>query len=87
MASAIKLHDRGEAVRAGAPLLIVEPISRKVTDWWPEWNARLSAVGARADDWRFQTALPPLLRQIAKGAGLDPRELTARSISNIRRST
>jgi methyltransferase family protein len=73
-----------DAVRAGAALLIVEPISRKVTDWWPEWNARLSEVGARADDWRFQASLPPLLRQIAKGAGLDPRELTARSISHIR---
>ena len=73
-----------DAVRAGAALLIVEPISRKVTDWWPEWHERLTAVGSRADDWRFQTVVPPLLRQIAKGAGLDPRELTARSISNLR---
>lgn len=70
-----------DALGSGAPLLLVEPISRKVTDWWPEWAARLSAAGARTDDWRFPATLPPLVRQIAKGAGLDPRELTARSIS------
>jgi hypothetical protein len=76
-----------DGMRVGVPLLIVEPISRKVTDWWPEWVERLSAAGARADDWRFPATLPPLLRQIAKGAGLDPRELTARSISNLRSRT
>ena len=76
-----------DAMRVGVPLLIVEPISRKVTDWWPRWVERLSAAGARADDWRFPATLPPLLRQIAKGAGLDPRELTARSISNLRSRT
>jgi hypothetical protein len=70
-------------VHAGSSLLIVEPISRKVTDWWPGWVARLSVAGARTDDWRFQAALPPLVREIAKGAGLDPRELTARSISRL----
>jgi hypothetical protein len=73
-----------DAVRRGASLLIVEPISRKVTDWWPQWNQRLAEVGSRTDDWRFQAVMPPLLRQIAKGAGLDPRELTARSISYLR---
>lgn len=74
-----------EAVQVGVPLLIVEPISRKVTDWWPVWTDRLAAEGARTDDWRFEAVLPPLVRQIAKGAGLDPRELTARSISKIPR--
>ena len=73
-----------DAVRRGGALLIVEPISRKVTDWWPEWNERLTEVGSRTDDWRFQAVMPPLLRQIAKGAGLDPRELTARSISHLK---
>jgi hypothetical protein len=64
----------------GASLLIVEPIARRDKEWWPEWEARLGAEGARADEWRFPSNLPRALRQIAKGAGLDPRELTARSI-------
>jgi hypothetical protein len=71
------------AITAGAGLLIVEPIARGVTTWWPEWTARLAAAGARADEWRFPAALPPLTRQIATGAGLDPREFTARTISRL----
>jgi len=71
------------STRAGSRLLIVEPIARGVTAWWPEWTARLVASGARADEWRFRANLPPLTRQIAKGAGLDPRELLARTIAKL----
>lgn len=67
-------------MRAGAPVLIVEAIALRDKSWWPEWTGRLAAAGARADEWRFKAALPPMLRDIAKGAGLDPRELTARTI-------
>jgi hypothetical protein len=75
-----RLVDR---VRAGAALLLVEPIARRGRDWWDEWSGQLTALGARADEWRFDVALPPLLRSIAKGAGLNPRELTARTIARI----
>lgn len=68
------------ATGQGASLLIVEPIARRDKAWWPEWETRLGAEGARADEWRFPSNLPLTLRQIAKGAGLDPRELTARTI-------
>jgi len=68
------------ALRNGPGLLIVEPIARRDKAWWPEWADRLGAEGARADEWRFPSDLPPSLRQFAKGAGLDPRELTARTI-------
>jgi hypothetical protein len=72
-----------DAARKGARLLIVEPIARRDKEWWPEWEARLAAAGARADEWRFPSNLPMTVRQIAKGAGLDPRELTARSLSIV----
>ena len=71
------------STRAGSRLLIIEPIARGVTAWWPEWTARLVGDGARADEWRFPAKLPPLTRQIAKGAGLDPRELLARTIAKL----
>jgi hypothetical protein len=74
------LHKLVEAAGKGAELLIVEPIARRDKEWWPEWEGRLGAEGARAHEWRFPSNLPVTLRQIAKGAGLDPRELTARSI-------
>lgn len=72
-----------ESVRGGAAVLIVEPIARRGRDWWDEWRGRLTPAGARSDEWRFSASLPPLLRSIAKGAGLDPRELTARTISKL----
>lgn len=72
-----------DRVRGGAALLIVEPIARRGADWWGQWHSGLISEGARADEWRFATPLPPLLRSMAKGAGLDPRELTARTISKI----
>lgn len=71
------------AAQGGASLLIVEPIARRDKAWWPEWETRLAAEGARADEWRFPSNLPPTLRQFAKGAGLNPRELTARTISKM----
>ena len=61
----------------GARVLIVEPIARRMNDWWGEWRA---ALNAREDEWRFAVTLPPLARELARGAGLDPQELTARSL-------
>jgi hypothetical protein len=80
---ALLLEQIVDRVRAGAALLVVEPIARRGRDWWDEWSRQLTAAGARADEWRFDVALPQLVRSIAKGAGLDPRELTARTIARI----
>ena len=70
-----------DACSRGAQLLIVEPIAKRDRPWWPAWAAALIAAGAREDEWRFPADLPSGLRQIAKSAGLDPRELTARTLS------
>jgi hypothetical protein len=80
---AVLLEKLVDATRKGTGLLVVEPIAKRDKAWWPEWVARLGAEGARADEWRFPASLPASLRQIAKSAGLDPRELTARSISKF----
>ncbi|HEY2434090.1 MAG TPA: methyltransferase domain-containing protein [Vicinamibacterales bacterium] len=64
-----------------SPLLVVEPIARQDRAWWQPWATRLAGAGVREDEWRFPAELPRLLRDIAKGAGLDPRELTARTLS------
>jgi SAM-dependent methyltransferase len=68
---------------AQGPLLIVEPIARKDRGWWTAWASRLQAVGVEEHEWRFRAELPQLLRAIAKGAGLDPRELTARTLTRM----
>jgi SAM-dependent methyltransferase len=65
----------------GAGVLVLEPLARRVTPWWTDAAERIVAAGGRADEWRFQVDLPPLVRLLDRAAGLDHRELTARSLS------
>jgi hypothetical protein len=77
-----RLLDKVEAaVTRGCSLLIVEPIAKKDRGWWPVWAGRLAPAGVVEREWRFPANLPASLRQLAKSAGLDPRELTARTLS------
>ncbi len=46
----------------------------------PSGRRRSERAGGRADEWRFPADLPPATRHLARAAGLDPRELTARSL-------
>ena len=58
----------------------IEPIARGVTPWWNAWRSALEPIGGQARDWRFRVERPALLRDFDKSAGLDHRELTARSL-------
>ncbi len=69
-----------QAASSGVALLVVEPIARGIAPWWDSLAARVVAIGGRADEWRFAVDLPPLLRLFDKAAGLDHRELTARTL-------
>jgi SAM-dependent methyltransferase len=69
------------AAEAGSPVLIVEPIARRVSPWWPEWARAFAAGSGREDEWRLRPVPPPTLSLLAKAAGLDARELTGRSLS------
>ena len=68
------------AVRRGVSVLVIEPIARSLTPWWAGTAGRFAAAGGRADEWRFAIDLPPMLRLFDKAAGLNHRELTARSL-------
>jgi hypothetical protein len=69
-----------DAHARGATVLIVEPIARRMAPWWGGWEDRFLAAGGRSDEWRFVAALPPRQRELARSAGLSPRELRARSL-------
>jgi SAM-dependent methyltransferase len=69
-----------DAARGGSTVLVVEPISRRVTPWWPEWADAFRGAGGREDEWRVRPALPPRLALLGRAAGLDTRELTGRSL-------
>ena len=79
-ARAILLPHFIEASARGARVLVVEPIARRIMGWWPEWERAIVAAGGRADEWRFPATLPQRQRELGRAAGLDPRELTARTL-------
>jgi SAM-dependent methyltransferase len=64
----------------GSRVLVIEPIARRLTGWWTKWEQAFVAAGGRGDEWRFPAELPERQRQLARAAGLQPRELTARSL-------
>ena len=66
--------------KMGAPVLVIEPIARRLTSWWDEWTREWKAAGGREDEWRFAVELPDRLALMDKAAGLDHRELTGRSL-------
>ena len=69
-----------DAARAGAAVLIVEPIARRSLPWWAAWARAFAFAGGRADEWRFPTRRPDLVARLDRAAGLDHRELTCRSL-------
>ena len=78
--------DRAEMIRrlkaAATSVLIIEPISLRISPWWHQWTHEL---GARADEWRMRVEMPPIVKRLAKAAGLRPEVLTARSLCVVKR--
>jgi hypothetical protein len=66
--------------RSGAPVLIIEPIARRLVSWWDDWANEWKKCGGREDEWRFRVPLPERLALMDRAAGLDHRELTGRSL-------
>jgi len=64
----------------GTSVLIVEPISQRISPWWDEWAQAFQRLGGRADVWKARIDLPPMVKRLAKAAGLRPEVLTARSL-------
>ena len=69
-----------ERASRGDPVLIVEPLARGAAPWWGKWVDAFTEAGGRADEWRFRSDLPEIVARLDRAAGLDHRELTARSL-------
>ena len=78
---AVALDRLVDAARKGHRVVIVEPISKKLTPWWAEWERAFQATEGQTSEWRFRLELPRLLRDLDKSSGLDHRELTARTLT------
>ena len=61
-------------------VLIIEPISQRISPWWDDWAAEFQKMGGRADVWKARIEAPPLVKRLAKASGLRPEMLTARSL-------
>ena len=61
-------------------VLIVEPISQRISPWWDQWAEEFAKIGGRADIWKARIEAPPTVKRLAKAAGLRPDMLTARSL-------
>jgi predicted RNA methylase len=61
-------------------VLIVEPISQRISPWWDEWARVFTSLGGRNDMWKARVETPMLVKRLAKASGLRPEMLTARSL-------
>lgn len=64
----------------GARVLIVEPISQRISPWWDDWAAVFTKAGGRNDTWKARVDTPVMVKRLAKASGLRPEMLTARSL-------
>src|SRR5262249_28736237 len=64
----------------GRHILIVEPISQRISPWWDQWAGEFAKMGGRADTWKARIDPPPIVMRLAKASGLRPELLTARSL-------
>lgn len=69
-----------DAARTGTPILVIEPLSRRATPWWPEWASKWHEAGGRSDEWKFAVDLPPALDEISRAAGFQREALGARTL-------
>ncbi len=67
-----------EGGRAGARVLVVEPLAGRIAPWWEEWVREGEALGLRAGIWKQDVDLPEPLRTLDRAAGLDHGTLGAR---------
>lgn len=67
-------------LQAGARVLVLEPIARRVSPWWESWAQPFLDAGGQADEWRFAIERPKIVERLDQAARLDHRELKARTL-------
>lgn len=65
----------------GGRVMVVEPLAGFVAPWWGAWQRAFEAAGGQAHEWRFQEKLPTLVEKLDRAAGLNHRELKARTLT------
>lgn len=68
------------ALDRGAGLLLLEPLSTKISPWWPELADALAEIGVSEHLFKERIPLPEKLRDMDKSAGLDHQLLGCRAL-------
>ena len=66
---------------SGGHVLVVEPLAGFVAPWWGAWQRRFEATNGRSTEWRFRVEVPAIVEKLGRAAGLNCRELKARTLS------
>ena len=69
-----------QAAADGDEVLVIEPLAGAAAPWWNDWVEAFAPVGGEQRTWRVSAGLPALVARLDRAAGLDHRELTARSL-------
>lgn len=69
-----------ETCAAGAPILVLEPLARRIAPWWPTWAARLVPLGAADLEVRVEAELPAWVARLDAASGLDHSAFGARAL-------
>ncbi|MBI3449038.1 MAG: hypothetical protein HY049_09005 [Acidobacteria bacterium] len=79
------LHDLMIGGRTSRPLVIVEPVARRVAPWWSLWERALGdeSLSLHSLEFRKRVELPAWLAEMDRAAGVDHTELTARVMGVI----
>ncbi len=70
-----------DAKKRGCRALVLEPIAKTTSPWWPAWVSAFKDIGGRDDEWSFPAELPARLRLMDKAAGLRHDRLKGRTLS------
>lgn len=69
-----------DAAGAGGQVLVVEPLSTRVSPWWTAWRESFVRQGGREDAWRVPWERSATLALLDRAAGLDHRQIGGRSL-------
>jgi SAM-dependent methyltransferase len=68
-------------IERGSRLLVLEPLSGRVSPWWEAVAERLAGRGIGSHQLRARRPLPEFVARMDRAAGLDHRELGARVLA------
>lgn len=75
------LEGLAEAAARGAAVLVLEPLSGRVSPWWEGWVRRLAGAGGHEERVKTEAEVPDWIARLDEAAGLDHSLIGARVLA------